>query len=136
MRHAPFGDWTYLSIVTSVKDFDCAAIPVTAELIDAFEKAGVDPFDQFGLSKNDLLPSNTTFTLSLNLFETDENGEETGKRWILGDIETFTYKPLKVLPSVPTLPQTGDNSTPLLWMALVVLSASAVLMMRRKAYNR
>lgn len=35
-----------------------------------------------------------------------------------------------------SVPQTGDNSTPLLWMALVVLSASAVLMMRRKAYNR
>lgn len=37
---------------------------------------------------------------------------------------------------VPVLPETGDSSTPMLWLAMSILSMAGILLLRKKAYSR
>lgn len=37
---------------------------------------------------------------------------------------------------IPTVPQTGDSSTPMLWLALCILSLTCVLLLRKKSYGK
>ena len=37
---------------------------------------------------------------------------------------------------VPVLPETGDSSTPMLWLAMSILSMACILLLRKKAYSR
>jgi len=38
--------------------------------------------------------------------------------------------------TAPVLPETGDSSTPMLWLAMSILSMAGILLLRKKAYSR
>lgn len=38
--------------------------------------------------------------------------------------------------SIPALPETGDSSTPLLWLAMCVLSLAGIVLVRKKSYGK
>lgn len=98
--------FTYQDIVLLVKDFDCAAIPLTEEVLKAYHTvlcdtdasfkaaypeynaeveamilAGlVEEANPLGAESFTVVDGNTGLTLSLNLYETVDK-EETGKSW-------------------------------------------------------
>lgn len=37
---------------------------------------------------------------------------------------------------VPVLPETGDSATPMLWLAMSILSMAGIMLLRKKAYSR
>ena len=141
MENAFFGTWTYAAIVSIVHSFDCVAIPITSEFQTAFQTElnallNGTPVDheQFNEAIDGILnatpaPANTTLTLSLNLYETD-NGIETGISHTVGAVNAFTYKPIP--QQLYTLPQTGDSSSIAAWTALCAACLSAVLIIRKK----
>lgn len=87
----------YSFIKNVVKDFKCIALPVTTELC---EIEGVSALGEKVKAENAAV-AETNFTLSLNLYETenvkDENGVghtkevENGESWQIGNSNTFTY---------------------------------------------
>ena len=47
---------------------------------------------------------------------------------------TASFKECTTVPVLP--PQTGDSSSPLLWLAMSLLSMAGILLLRKKAYSR
>ena len=47
---------------------------------------------------------------------------------------TASFKECTTVPDLP--PQTGDSSSPLLWLAMSLLSMAGILLLRKKAYSR
>ena len=115
--------WTfnYKEIVNFVKDFDCAAIPVSKELLKAYADATGCEYDEAAIlaelvdSANPLgadsfkVADDVKLTLELKLYEKDNttpnNGatkyDETGASWTVGSKATFTY----VAPEEKTIMQ-------------------------------
>jgi len=132
---AQAAEWTfnYTEICELVKNFDCAAIPLSKELLEAYYAvkcedatyaaanpkydatveaalledllANANPLnaDSFKVADEDL-----TLSLNLNLYENDKNGakyDETGKVWVVGDTYTFDYVAPEIEEEQPEIMQ-------------------------------
>ncbi len=106
--------FTYKDVVSRVKSFDCAAIPVSSELLKAYyavkcedpayqeanpvytdqvEAALLSELEELNPIQEDLAVTedSTTLGLALKLYETDAELNETGESWQVGETASFTY---------------------------------------------
>jgi len=125
-----WGTRTYYDIVNEVKSFNCAAMLVTNELLAACKAANIDDEILNTLGSYIIAEPDTRLSLSLNLYETDSSGAETGKSYSLGNPPVFAYKPIP--QQLYALPQTGDSSSIAVWTALCAACLSAALIIRKK----
>ena len=130
------------SDVLAMKDFRCAALLFTEDVVKAIEKykdqTFVEELKNSGIITDDMLanpaPWNTTLGLSLNLYEPDDDECENG--YGIGEELPFHYGDAPVVPAAHSAPRTGDNSLPLLWALLCVAALSTAVIMRKKVYSR
>lgn len=112
----------YSYVFEYVKNFYCAAIPVTEELKAAREEAGVDASDLAGLYN---ASPDTRLTLSLRITNPDNESEYYDL-----SADTFVYRPATISGNIP---ETGDEAQLALWFAMLAVSAIGILNIRRKA---
>lgn len=142
---------SYLEVVKEVGVFECVAILVTDELHDAIrtimgkadkgdygsmKPEDIDGLKQYGgdiLAIEDTAPEDTKITLTLNLFDPDNEERIT----MNGKPVDFCYRPALPAPKpevIAALPRTGDASSLMLWTALLCMAAAGAALLRsRKA---
>ena len=134
-------NWDYVDIVDKVKTFYCGAIVISDPLLNAAKELGMALPDLSDMEKfnnyysenpnyttipTNILRSkrNTTFTLSLNLYDNENNVT------VVSPTNHYHYPPVEVPPTTP--PQTGDSALPLLWGVAACTSFISMLLLRRR----
>jgi len=72
--------------------------------------------------------------VSLNIYETDKNGEETGIVFPVGAPASFAYKPIPA--ELYGLPQTGDTSSIAAWAAIGAACLAALCLRKKRSAIR